>query len=208
MFILFFLFRKMTVFNIVLFFTAIVLGILLLADSPDSYLYGKELSVTPTTFPTPTFTPTPTPYPKPINLIIPKLNISAPIEYVGVDEEQKMEVPTIDSNVAWYSLGFYPGEKGNAVIAGHLDTQIGPSIFYNLAQLKQGDEVFVTNDMNIQQKFIVREVVDYHLNDVPLDAIFGSANTARLNLITCAGWFNQETKLYSHRTVVYTELVK
>lgn len=205
MFILFFFLRKMTVFNIVLFFTVIILGILLIADSPYSYLYGKEAIISPPV--TPTSIPQQLIYSKPVTLIIPRLNIRAPIEHVGVDAEGKMEVPSIDSHVAWFSLGYKPGEKGNAVVAGHLDNTVGPSIFFNLSELLPGDEVFITNEMNIQKKFVVREVQDYDLNEVPLESIFGPSDKAGLNLITCSGLFNQETQLYSHRTVVYTELV-
>ena len=211
MFLLYFLLRKLNVFNIVLFFLAIILAILLWADNPLFYSYGEERMSNPTRTPTPTAipTPTPTPMPKPSMLVIPKLGVQAPVDYVGMDEEGKMDVPTVDTHVAWFSLGFRPGEIGNAVMAGHYDTTNAvPSIFYHLNQLQPGDEIFVIDEFGQQKKFVVRENVEYDLNNVPLQSIFGYSDKPRLNLITCSGWFNNSINSYSHRTVVFTELVE
>ncbi len=64
--------------------------------------------------------PAPVSFPK--ILSIPKLEVNAEIETVGLDNKGAMDVPKNAMNVAWYNLGPKPGEKGNAVMAGHLDT--------------------------------------------------------------------------------------
>ncbi len=53
-----------------------------------------------------------------------------------------MGVPDNGHDVAWFKLGARPGEEGNAVIAGHVDDQKGPAIFYHLDKLTKGDEIF------------------------------------------------------------------
>src|SRR5687768_1091778 len=79
----------------------------------------------------PTFesTPTPTPYIGPPSLLtIPTLDINAAIEHVGLDQQKRMDVPQDVNNVAWYKLGPLPGQPGNAVLAGHLDSKTGPAV--------------------------------------------------------------------------------
>src|SRR6266849_8717779 len=77
---------------------------------------------TPTSIP-PTIITTDTSLPKTIS--IPQINVSANIESVGMDKQGRMDIPQKADNVAWYNLGYKPGEKGNAVIDGHLDKQTG-----------------------------------------------------------------------------------
>lgn len=146
--------------------------------------------------------------PPPILLSIPSIGITAPVEQVGLDEYKRMDVPKDVNNVGWYNLGFKPGEKGNAVMAGHLDTQTGaPAIFFNLAQLNIGDTIYVTDEQGKKYIFKVVDKQTYDTDNVPLVYIFGESAIPRLNLITCEGIFNTELRNYSKRTVIYSELV-
>jgi sortase A len=144
----------------------------------------------------------------PIFFSIPKIGVNASFEYVGVDQNGRMQDPEDADKVGWFRLGVKPGSKGNAVIAGHLDKASGaPAIFYNLSSLQAGDEVIVTDEKNNQFRYKVSEKVIYPFDEVPLEHIFGTTDKTRLNLITCDGVFNHNTKNYSHRMVIYSELV-
>lgn len=143
----------------------------------------------------------------PQNIFIPRINITAFVEQVGQDAGGKMDVPKEVMNVGWYQLGFKPGEKGNAVMAGHLDTVTGaPAVFYNLSQLQIGDQVIVTDVNGKNLTFEVVKVQNYPFNQVPLEEVFGPSEKRMLNLITCVGTWNTGSRNYSHRLVVYTEL--
>lgn len=143
----------------------------------------------------------------PQTLIIPKLNIKAEIEQVGLDEQDKMAVPKDFNNAGWYRLGFKPGENGNAVITAHLDTKDGsPALFYNLSDLEVGDEITVVDEKDNKYQFKVYDSKVYRFNNLPLPDIFGTQGKSRLILITCEGFFDQTTNNYSARRVVYTEL--
>lgn len=145
--------------------------------------------------------------PEPQNLIIPKINVNAVIEQVGEDLEGKMDVPKEAQNVGWYEFGYKPGEKGSAVLAGHLDTVTGaPAVFYNLGQLQIGDEVIVTDKSGKNMLFTVTKVQSYPFDQVPLQDIFTNNDKPRLNLITCTGTWNVGARNYSNRLVIYTEL--
>lgn len=145
----------------------------------------------------------------PQTLNISKINVSAAVESVSKDSEGRMDVPKDADNVAWYNLGPRLGEKGNVVIAGHFDRVDGsPAIFYNLANLNIGDEIEVTDASGSKFKYKVTDKKNYPVESFPLQEVFGATDKYRLNLITCEGTFNRSVNSYSHRTVVYSELVK
>lgn len=144
----------------------------------------------------------------PVKLSIPKIGVDAYVEHVGLDKDKNMDVPKENENVAWYELGFAPGQIGNAVIAGHFDTKTGsPAVFYNLDQLLEGDSIFVTDTRGARQEFKVTGKQKYQYDEVPIVQIFGDADGSHLNLITCEGAFNQDSQVYSHRLVIFSEKV-
>src|SRR5688500_6975589 len=52
----------------------------------------------------------PEPVSDPVSFSIPSLGIEdASVESVGLDKENKMDIPKKDENVAWYNLGVKPG---------------------------------------------------------------------------------------------------
>jgi len=144
----------------------------------------------------------------PKTLSIPKIKVNAMVESVGLDSERKMDVPKDSDNVAWYNLGAKPGSVGSAVIAGHKDEASGaPSVFWDLKKLESGDEIIVTDENGNDYTYSVTEIKDYPDASFPLQKVFNTNGKPYLNLITCEGIFNESTRNYSHRTVVYSELV-
>ncbi len=79
-------------------------------------------------------------------------------------------------------------------------------MFHNLNTLKKGDELSIENDKGVISTFVVREL---RLYDASADAtdVFTSQSGAHLNLITCAGDWQQAKLSYSKRLVVFTDLV-
>ncbi|MEN9327626.1 MAG: hypothetical protein RI947_434 [Candidatus Parcubacteria bacterium] len=145
----------------------------------------------------------------PTHISIPAIGVDAVVESVGLDEQGKMDVPQKNENVAWYNLGYKPGEQGSAVMAGHFDTVTGaPAVFYNLSKLKKGDTITVTDLNGEKYTYTVSQTIIYPYNKLPLKQIFASNNSFTLNLITCEGTFNQTTRNYSDRTVVSADLVR
>ncbi len=143
----------------------------------------------------------------PARLKIPRLGIEAKIEQVGLDKQGRPDVPRDYSNAAWLKVSSKPGEIGNAVIDGHLDSPTAPAIFFNLKDLKVGERVYVLDAAGQQRVFEVVETAVYPYDQAPLDRIFGDSTEARLNLITCTGAFNYSTENYDRRFVAYTRLV-
>jgi len=139
-------------------------------------------------------------------LKIPALQVDAAIEKVGNAADGTMDIPKKVEDVAWYDLGPTPGELGNAVMAGHLDSEVAPAVFWRLHDLKPGDHVLVTRTDRSQLDFVVTRTQTYPYDKAPLNEIFGTASTPNLNLITCGGSFDRQSKNYSERLVVFTTL--
>lgn len=144
----------------------------------------------------------------PKRLIIPALNINASVQDVGLGKTGNMAVPSNYSDVGWYRYGSKPGERGSAVIDGHVDNGFSlPAVFKQLGKLVPGDDIYIETMSGVHLHFVVEHVETYAASDVPKDLLFNRADDKRLNLITCAGDWLPEQKAYDERTVVYTRLV-
>ena len=99
----------------------------------------------------------------------------------------------------WY----YPGQPGNAVLAGHVtipDAGWGP--FKDLETLQAGDRIFFEDG----DKVYMYEVTDQMFVE-PTDVwVAYPTDDTRLTLITCAGW-SDEVEEYTQRIVVVAMLV-
>jgi LPXTG-site transpeptidase (sortase) family protein len=141
----------------------------------------------------------------PTRLKIPSIGVDAAVEHVGVNNVGNMEIPQDWRNVAWYELGFTPGENGNAVFAGHLDWDKNQAVFWDLDELTSGDLVFVEGD-NGRLTYIVTSVREYDYRADTAD-IFGPSDDSQIRLITCDGDFLEGSDTYQKRFVVTGELV-
>ncbi|MCT4786419.1 sortase domain-bontaining protein [Exiguobacterium aestuarii] len=141
----------------------------------------------------------------PVQIQIPKIDVDTAIEQVGVLENGQMGVPEDENQVGWFEPGVTPGSKGNAVIAGHVDSKTGPAIFYQLDQLTKGDDVLIQDEAGNTLRFRVTKTERYDTKTAPIEEIFGATSNRNLNLITCSGTFGDGG--YDERFVVYTELV-
>lgn len=142
----------------------------------------------------------------PTNVTIPSIDVNASIEQVGLLDNGEMAAPSTEDGVAWFEPGSKPGVKGNAVLAGHVDSKTGPAIFYHLKDLTKGDEITIKDKRGTKLTFVVKQIKSYPRDNAPLNEIFGYSNGRHLNLITCTGTFDRSEGTHQERLVVYTEL--
>ncbi|MFD1031680.1 class F sortase [Metaplanococcus flavidus] len=142
----------------------------------------------------------------PVQIEIPAIDEKAEIIEVGQTPEGNMEAPADVHTIGWYEPGTKPGNKGNAVLAGHVDGLSQPGTFFNLKKLEPGDLIHVTGTDGTELTFTVTDKQAYAPEDAPLNDIFGSSSKPKLNLITCTGTFDTESGHYEERLVVYAEL--
>lgn len=146
---------------------------------------------------------------QPVRLKIPAISVDAAMEQVGQTPDGAMDVPKDFSNTAWYDLGARPGEPGNAVIDGHVDSTRGKAVFWDLHKLARGDRITVVGDDGVERQFAVTGTESYARPDVPLARIFGPITGVHLNLITCdqSSAFDPRIRSYDNDLVVYAEAV-
>ena len=146
-------------------------------------------------------------------LKIPNINVDASIKSMGLTPEGIMEIPNNIVDVGWFTGSPRPGEKGNAILTGHVAQIRGgvltkPGVFYDLNKLRVGDKLYVLDDEEISLEFVVREIRSY---DPAADATYvfiSSDGGAHLNLITCEGTWNPAQLSYSQRLVIFTDAVR
>jgi sortase (surface protein transpeptidase) len=149
----------------------------------------------------------------PVRLKIPKLNIDAGVQYNGLKPDGTMEVPTNITDVGWFIGSPHPGEKGSAIITGHVAQIRGgvltkPGVFSGLNALVAGDLLYVINDKGASTAFVVREIRNYDPTANATDVFTSGDSGAHLNLITCEGTWNASQLSYSQRLVVFTDAVQ
>ncbi|MFA6322533.1 MAG: class F sortase [Candidatus Buchananbacteria bacterium] len=142
----------------------------------------------------------------PTRLKIPKINVDASLEPVGLTTDGAMDVPKNQDSVAWLKLGPRPGEIGSAVMAGHYGWKDQkPSAFDNLYKLRQGDKLYVENDQGETISFVVHNIRRYKQDDKIANVFHSNDKKSHLNLITCEGTWNDISKSYPIRLVVFCD---
>ncbi|HEX6512472.1 MAG TPA: class F sortase, partial [Chloroflexota bacterium] len=175
---------------------------------PPASVAPASASPSPSVAATPAATATPAPRPPmPKELLIPAIHVDAPVEHVATTPDGAMEAPHDWNDVAWFEPGYRPGEKGGAVIAGHLDSTTDRAVFWDLRLLKPGDTVQLKAADGSQRVFQVVGSETYPFDKAPIPKIFGPAEQPMLNLVTCDGTFDRGSKNYNQRLVVYTREV-
>jgi hypothetical protein len=141
--------------------------------------------------------------PRPVHLRIPAIGVSAHIGALGLARDGTMQTPRNFANTGWYRPGPEPGERGPAVIAGHVDSFNGPAVFFKLAELRRGDTIAIARADHSVIHFRVQGLERWPKASFPAKRVFGRTHGATLRLITCSGDFNRATGHYLDDTVVY-----
>lgn len=142
----------------------------------------------------------------PVALDIPSVAIHSSLVHLGLNPDETLEVPSQPMLAGWYSGSPTPGERGPAVIAGHVDSrETGPAVFYRLGQVRPGARIDVTRKDGTVAAFEVTAVRSYAKSDFPTRAVYGDTDRATLRLITCGDW-NDESMEYDGNVVVFAQL--
>ncbi|MFJ6294140.1 class F sortase [Streptomyces griseoviridis] len=151
----------------------------------------------------------PLPYSVPDRVRIPSIQVDAPVMPVGLDADGWVGAPPPeDPNLAgWFTGAVSPGEKGTAVVVGHVDNRQGPAVFYGLGAMKQGNRVEVARKDGKTAVFEVYGVEVFEKNNFPGDRVYGSKGTPELRVITCGGGFSKQNG-YDGNVVAFARLVE
>jgi LPXTG-site transpeptidase (sortase) family protein len=139
----------------------------------------------------------------PTQLIIPAIGVHTPIIRLSTRSSGALQVPDTTSVAGWFDDGPAPGQPGPAVIAAHVDSYRGPGVFFDLGQLRRGDQVYVRRSDGTVVAFTVVDVRQYLKTAFPTTAVYGPAPGDQLRLITCGGTFDYQDRSYLSNVVVF-----
>lgn len=143
----------------------------------------------------------------PVRLVIPSIGVNTSLVSLGLTKSHTVQVPSSWNTAGWYRFGPAPGQIGSAVILGHVDSYLGPAVFYELRTLRPGDKVLVTLADGRRLRFAVTGVGMYPKSNFPTELVYGPRHYSALELVTCGGAFDEATRHYLSNVVVYTSLV-
>ena len=140
---------------------------------------------------------------RPVALTIPSIGVQTSLVDLGLTAAGALQVPSSTAVAGWYTGSPRPGAVGSAVIAGHIDSQAGPGVFFRLSALRPGDRVYVRRADGTLAVFRVTLVRQYAKDSFPTSAVYGPTPDAELRLITCGGTFDPQLRSYLSNTVAY-----
>jgi hypothetical protein len=146
----------------------------------------------------------------PVSVAIPAIGVRSPLLRLGLNPNGTIAVPDLSTSAdeaAWYKNSVTPGQIGTAVIEGHVDSQVGPAVFFRLGALHPGDRIDVTLADGMTAVFRVTGVREYTKADFPTEMIYGPTHYASLRVVTCGGTFDYATGHYLSSVVVFASLV-
>ena len=151
---------------------------------------------------------------EPNHIVIPAIDLDAPIEDVGWTvvergDQRFTEWVTADNAAGRHINSARPGEAGNVVLSGHHNTK--GEVFRRISnlELKIGDAIYLYNDEGQRFTYIVDEITDPPLLEVGATDEQRIANAryilptndARVTLVTCWPYWTN-----THRVIVVGKL--
>ncbi|MFD0338732.1 class F sortase [Streptomyces sp. NPDC127117] len=144
----------------------------------------------------------------PKRLRIADIGVDAPFTDLSIGATGQLDAPPPNDNnlVGWYKDGATPGERGAAIVAGHVDTMTGPAVFLQLQYLQPGAKVDITRADGSVATFKVDSVEQFSKAKFPDDRVYADTDSAQLRLITCGGAYNKTAKDYEDNVVAFAHL--
>jgi sortase A len=137
-----------------------------------------------------------------VRLAIPAIKLDTPVKQGGIVEDA-------DGKPVWQTLPFVAvhyadltalvGQRGNAVIAGHVVTLSEGNVFRFLYQVDLGDEVLIWDQRDKVHAFSVTDVKLVPPTDL---SVMDPTPDPTLTLITCGGTFDPVKREFSDRLIV------
>ena len=144
----------------------------------------------------------------PKRLSIPQIGVDAPFTTLSIGASGRLDAPPANNSnlVGWFVGGVSPGERGAAIVAGHVDTKTGPAVFLQLSKLKAGSKVAITREDGMVASFVVDSVESFSKARFPNQRVYADTPSPQLRLITCGGSYDRKKKDYTENVVAFAHL--
>lgn len=145
--------------------------------------------------------------PPPRRLTVERLGIDTELVDLRVQADGSLQVPADFDVAGWHRAGTLPGDRGPAVLVGHVDSYEGPAVFYRLGELQPGDRVSVARADGSVVPFEVYGAETVSKTGFPTERVYGPTAEPELRLLTCGGSFDETVRSYRDNVVVYARVV-
>lgn len=143
----------------------------------------------------------------PRRIRIPAIGVSAPVIPLGLNKDRTLQVPKGYDETGWYRPGPDPGERGPAVIVGHVDSKTGPAVFYRLRKLRRGNRIVIRRADGSTVRFRINGLERWPKAEFPTRRVYGRTKGSVLRLVTCSGNFDASSGHYVDNTIVFASRV-
>jgi len=142
-------------------------------------------------------------------ITIDSADVKARVFRMGVDDKNRIGVPRSIWDTGWYDGSAKPGEKGVALIDGHISGPTQPAIFEKLPKIDKGTKITIERGDGTKINYAVESIETKKLEDVDMNKVLTPTDNQNqtLALITCGGQFNAKAFTYDSRVIVMAKRV-
>lgn len=134
---------------------------------------------------------------------VPSVDLELGVVPVGVREDGQMDVPDLVSEVGWYRFGPAPGaDAGSAVLAAHVDSDIGAAPMAAVLQAAEGDPIEIATASGATLAYRITSIEQISKDELRLDALFARDGEHVVRLVTCGGEWDAAAGAYEDNIVV------
>ncbi|MDQ4029174.1 MAG: class F sortase, partial [Actinomycetota bacterium] len=145
---------------------------------------------------------------RPERIRIPVIGVNSRLEELGQNANGTVEVPEDWDVAGWFEGGARPGQRGPAVILGHVDSRSGPAVFYRLRELTPGDKILIDQRDGRTAAFIVDRTERRPKTRFPTTDVYFPTLRPVLRLVTCGGSFDESSGHYRDNVIVFASLAR
>ncbi len=128
------------------------------------------------------------------HILIPSIGVDAAVEDVGTElKDGELVWEVIEDIAGHHRASANPGEPGNIVVTGHVESRSSGNVFLNLPNIQVGDEVTMTSPAG-EFVYVVTAVDIRHESEI---GVLTHGYEEKLTLITCV-----PDGIYDHRVIV------
>lgn len=145
---------------------------------------------------------------EPRKIKISKVGVDAYVQKAGVDQDQKVAVPSNVHLAGWFADSVKPGQNGLSIISGHVTGRTTEGVFNQLGSLKEGDEFEIElGSGEIKRYKVIGTVTVKEAESASYLFSQSPRVISQVNLVTCGGNFDNTADQYEDRIIVSGELI-
>jgi sortase (surface protein transpeptidase) len=145
--------------------------------------------------------------PRPVHIVIPAIGVSARIVRLGLNPDRTLEVPKNLADTGWFTEGPEPGERGAAVVVGHVASLGGSGVFYRLRDVRPGDVIRIRLRDGEIVRYRARSMLVVPKTAFPTRRVYAQTPRPTLRLITCSGTMDASSGHHPDNRIVFASLL-